>query len=134
LRRAQVIRTASDWLRGRMALAVREPDDRVAAAVARRLRREGVSYAEVWSNLLVAGVASLRAEPERAAEALRAAIATADDAGMRMEAAAARRRLGALLGGDAGAAMVEEATAAMVSEEVRDADRMTALIVPGVGS
>jgi hypothetical protein len=50
---------------------------------------------------------------------------------MRLNAAAARRRLGILIGGDRGRALATEADACMASEQIRNPCRMTAMLAPG---
>jgi hypothetical protein len=49
-------------------------------------------------------------------------------------AAAARRRLGRLVGGDEGATLVGAADAWMHAQDVRRPERMTAVLTPGFGS
>jgi hypothetical protein len=62
---------------------------------------------------------------------LREAAAGFDAADMALYAAAARRRLGALLGGDAGLALREAADSWMSSEKIRAPARFTAIFAPG---
>jgi eukaryotic-like serine/threonine-protein kinase len=50
---------------------------------------------------------------------------------MSLHAAAARRGLGALVGGDEGAGMIAEAEAAMQGEGVKNPARMAAMLAPG---
>jgi len=50
---------------------------------------------------------------------------------MALYAAAARRRLGTLLGGDAGLALREAADRWMASEKIRAPARFTAIFAPG---
>ena len=50
---------------------------------------------------------------------------------MGLFAAAARRRLGTLLGGDAGRALIAQADAWMAAQEVRNPARMAAGLAPG---
>jgi hypothetical protein len=66
-----------------------------------------------------------------AAAALREAIASADGTRMAMHATVARHRLGTLLGGDEGRAMVEAANAAMIAEGIRCPERWLAVYLPG---
>jgi hypothetical protein len=50
---------------------------------------------------------------------------------MRLYAAAARRRLGRLIGGDAGKALLVEADTWMASQGIKNPARMTAMLAPG---
>ena len=50
---------------------------------------------------------------------------------MGLFAAAARRRLGGLLGGDEGRALIAQADAWMAGQEIRNPARMAACIAPG---
>jgi hypothetical protein len=88
-----------------------------------------------WSNplamLLRAGIHAVRREREAAAGELQAAVSGLDQAELALNAAAARRRLGELQGGDEGRARVEEANAWMRGQGIKDPARMTALYAPG---
>ena len=50
---------------------------------------------------------------------------------MQLCAAAARHRLGTLLGGDEGHTLIRESEAWMTDQTIRDPVRMTALFAPG---
>src|SRR5262249_44598674 len=102
LMRVQTIRTEGLWLLGRLALAAR-PALRLAGGAAHKLGGEQMGHADVWSQLLRAAVAQRAGQPREAAEWLERAIAGSEACEMSLCAAAARRRLGDLLGGDAGA-------------------------------
>jgi hypothetical protein len=125
-------------LRARAALAAAAaaadpgPLLRAAEQDARRLRRERMPWADALAQLVLAGVSLGRGDSERARGSLRAAITGCDATAMRLHAAAARRCLGRLLGGDAGRALVAEAEAWMAGQNVRNPERMTALLAPGV--
>lgn len=80
------------------------PEREIARADARALRKTHTAYAPGWAVLLEAAVARCDGELELATEQLRAAIAILDEHQIALYAAAARRRLGQLLGGDTGAA------------------------------
>ena len=66
-----------------------------------------------------------------ACQLLEGAAGRLDAAGLRLYAAAARRRLGELVAGDEGHRLVEQADAWMKVQNVRRPDRMTALLAPG---
>ena len=109
----------------------------------RRLRRRALRYARrlegigpAWSRALgqlVRAGATAATEPALALVALEQAIELFDVTGMRLYAAAARRRLGELRGGEEGRELVEQADELMRSEEVVRPDRMAAMLAPGFG-
>jgi eukaryotic-like serine/threonine-protein kinase len=72
-----------------------------------------------------AALALHRGQPEAAVEHLRQAVAIHDEDQTAMYAAGARRRLGQLLAGDEGAALVAQAEAFMRSQSVKNIDAMT---------
>jgi hypothetical protein len=104
---------------------------RAAARAARRMERERTRWGNALALLLRAGVAAGRGEHEVARGLLTDAAGRLDAVGMGSYAAAARRRLGTLLGGDEGRALVEQADAWMGGQGVKDPIRMTALHAPG---
>jgi hypothetical protein len=53
---------------------------------------------------------------------------------MMLHAAVARRRLGRVLGGDAGLALVASGDSYMSEQEIVDRDRMTEVFAPGFGA
>jgi hypothetical protein len=89
----------------------------------------------IWTGaqaaLLRAGVASLRGDDVSAAARLGEAIAGFDAVGIVHFAAAARRRLGELLGGDEGRALIARSDAWMAAQPVKGPARMTACLAPG---
>jgi hypothetical protein len=107
-----------------------EPFPRVAAGDARRLRREKMPWAEGMGAQFEGTVATLRGDS--AAPALLAeAVNRLDAVQANLYAAATRRRLGRLLGGLQGAALLEEGAAWMQAQGVKDLERMTAVFAPG---
>ena len=136
LPRIQTVRTLSNWLVGRLALADADPSTAakkraIASKMARRLMREPSGYPAVWGLLLDAAIASTDGRVEIAATMLRRAMELADQREMAMCAAAARRRLGELLGGDEGSALTQRANEWLSSEGVANSDRLLAVVVPG---
>ncbi len=111
-------------VRSRALLAAAE---RHACSVARNRIVGSVPFAA----LVLAGVARARAENHRATELLASAARDFDAADMRMYAVAARRQLGRVVGGDEGAALVEQADAAMRAEGIVRPDRFAAMLAPG---
>ncbi|HJZ87298.1 MAG TPA: AAA family ATPase [Polyangia bacterium] len=133
LLRVQVVRAESRWLRGRLALAARtEPARAEAARMARKLERERMPYATVWAQLLRAGVAAQKSERARAEGLLTAAAEGAHGQHMGLCAAAARLRLGALIGGAKGAELVAQADTWMTHQGIRKPAAMTEIVAPGI--
>ena len=126
LLRITSVRTQYQYLRGRLAVA-HQRDPRAAERYARALARDSYKPAKVWTLLLRAGAAMLRDEPRRAAELLTIAETTANEHGMRLTAAVARRRQ-AELGGDE--ALSIAATSEMATLGIRAPAKMTELLLP----
>jgi serine/threonine protein kinase len=137
LLRVQQVRIFLLHLRARAALAAASdaakpaPLWRAAERDARLLRRERVTWAEALAQLVRAGVAMQRNDASGVCQLLEDAAGRLDAAGLRLHAAAARRRLGEQLGGSRGHRLVEQAESWMRSQNVRRPDRMTALLAPG---
>ncbi len=137
LLRVQFIRISMWSLRGRSALALAattaDPRSylREAERDARRLDRERMPYAEANAELIRAGLREARGDLSVAATRLAAAAARFDAADMYLCAQAARRRLGVILGGDEGRALVATADAWMAGQKIVDPVRMTAMFAPG---
>jgi eukaryotic-like serine/threonine-protein kinase len=104
---------------------------REATRLARRLAREEVGYARAWALLVRAALARRAGDDDGATSILREAIAACEGAEIVAHAAAARRQLGELVGGDAGAALIAEADAWMAAEGIRDPARFSRVLVPG---
>jgi hypothetical protein len=124
-------------LRGRCALAAAvravNPEHfmRAAERDARRLEREKASWSRPLARLIRAAIVASRGDSQHAAHLLGSAAADFDTAGMRLFAAAARRRQGAILGCAEGRGLVARAEAWMAGQGIRNQDRMTALHAPG---
>jgi serine/threonine protein kinase len=99
----------------------------------RRIARERAPWSRGWIDLLASGLAAARGDCDAAVALARRAASGCDDAGMRLYAAAARRRLGELLRGGEGEQLVADADAWMASQGIRDPRRMTAVLAPGLG-
>jgi predicted Ser/Thr protein kinase len=124
------------FTRGMTAIAMlrREPDRSqarhyraIADACTRRLARMSLRHAHAYRQLLTAGIAAYAGDDERAATSLRAALPIFDQLGMTMYAAATRRRLGELLGGDEGAAALARADAVFRARAIVNIEGMTEL-------
>jgi hypothetical protein len=137
LLRVQQVRIFLLHLRARAALAAApaaaEPAALLYAAErdARLLRRERIAWAEALAQLVRAGVAMRRHDAGGARQLLEDAAGRLDAAGLRLHAAAARRRLGERVAGSQGHRLVEQADAWMKGQNIRRPDRMTALLAPG---
>jgi tetratricopeptide (TPR) repeat protein len=105
----------------------------VASKDARRLSRRKLPLTTALAGLLRAGVAAQRGKTDEAVTQLEEAINSLDAADTRLYSAAARRRLGVLVGGDAGEAHLAAGNAFMEAQGVKDPERMTAMLVPGFG-
>jgi hypothetical protein len=93
--------------------------------------RERTHWGDPLAVLLRAGAASTRGESERAVRLLQSAEAGFDAAEMALHAAAARRRRGELMGGDAGRTLIAAADAWMGGQSIKNPERMTAMLAPG---
>ncbi len=137
LLRVQMIRIMMSSLHGSSALACAVGGRdvkamlRAAAWGARRLEREKTEWGNALALLLRAGIADRRSEKDTARRLLADAAEQLEKVNMRSYAAAARRRLGKLLGGEQGRSAVQEADAWMTSQGIKDPARMTALHAPG---
>ncbi|WZO98998.1 protein kinase [Isosphaeraceae bacterium EP7] len=124
-------------IRGRSAVGAastaRDPRPllKAAARFARGLDRQRLAWGQVAARLIRAGAASVRGDSARAAKHLADAIKRADAEQIDLFAAAARRQLGVVLGGDEGRELVARADAWMVAQSIRDPARMAACLVPG---
>lgn len=104
---------------------------RAAERDARRVRRYRTPWKEGLSRLICGAVARARGEKETARALVAEAVAHFEGFNMALYAAAARRRLGELTGGEEGRALVAEANAWMARQQVRNPARMTAAYAPG---
>jgi hypothetical protein len=88
-------------------------------------------HAPGYAAVLESGLLVHAGDEQRASEKLRFAIDRFDASGMRSYAAGAKRRLGELLGGTEGDALVGEADATLSAEGVLDSDSVTEMLTPG---
>jgi tetratricopeptide (TPR) repeat protein len=142
LERSLILRTAyfrisMRHLHGCSALAAATEADnaapflRAAGQDARRLEGEGLSWATALARLLRAGIAFLRGDPGSSESFLAVSLDQLETLEMKLWAAAARRRIGELVGRERGLAMIRKADSAMTAQTVRNAARMADLLVPG---
>ncbi|MEO7329206.1 MAG: ATP-binding protein, partial [Minicystis sp.] len=136
LLRAESIRIEAHALRAAATAAAarwsadRETLLRMAERDARLLAKERVPLASALSLLAFAGAAVARGQRERALPLFERAEAAFEALSMRLHAAVARRRRGELLGGDGGRALVWSCDEWMITEEVRNPERMAAMLAP----
>ena len=137
LLRLQILRVEATQLRARCALAVaatasdREPWLQIAARLAGGIEREKMAWSDPLALLLRAAVASARGDAAAASTVLSEAAERFAGAEMSLYAAAARRRLGLVRGGESGRQLVAEADAWMQEQGIRKPDLMTRMLAPG---
>jgi len=100
-----------------------------AAMLRRQLQPPGAPIAAT----VQAAVHFQRGDVEAAVRGLREAARGFDAAHMALHANAVRRRLGVILGGDEGRALVDAAEARMREQAIVEPARMSALLAPGFG-
>ena len=104
---------------------------RSAERDARKLEGDGTLFARALARLIRAGCAATRGGAGNAIALLERAVADLDLADMAMIAAAARHRLGELVGGEAGRVLMEQSELAMRAEGIVDPARITAMFANG---
>lgn len=100
--------------------------------VLRKLDKQPHPWSKPWARLVRAGLDTLLGEEQSALDHLVAAAAGFDNHQMGLYAAVARRRRGMLLGGDQGRRFIEEADRWMEGQGVKNPERMTDTLAPGV--
>jgi serine/threonine protein kinase len=109
-----------------------EPFLRAASRDARKLRREGMPWTAALAAYIDGTVAALRGHLAGASQLLADAVSQFDALEARLHAAATRRCLSRVVGGQEGAALLEQADAWMKAGGVKNPDRMTAAFAPGL--
>jgi hypothetical protein len=136
LMQVQYVRADANFLRARCALAsCRGKSNKLGLVVeaerlARALDREKMLWTEPLAAIIRAGIAHARGDRDGAIARLREAISRAEVADMLLHAAAARLRLGSLVGGGEGDDLVREAVEWMTAQQVRVPERFAAMLVP----
>ena len=138
LRRIQVLRIESLYLRARSALAMAAAHGRVRRflAVARDgaqgIARERMPWSDPIALLVKAGVADLEGEEALAVRCLDDAIDRFDQADMKLYAAVARRRIGALWHDEErGRELSQQADEWMAAQNIKNPTSMTRMLAPG---
>jgi hypothetical protein len=108
-----------------LALLGEDTPDRLTRAEA------GTARSEALARLVGAGIAFARRDRRLAERLMCVAAEQLDAIEMRLYAAAARRRLGQLLGGDQGRGLIVQADVWMTGQGIKNPARMTAMLVPG---
>ncbi|EAU68384.1 serine/threonine-protein kinase PknK [Stigmatella aurantiaca] len=96
-----------------------------------RLDKERTGVASASASLLRACLLAAQGQSHRALEPLDAAVRGFVAADMMLHAACARRRMGQLMGGSGGRALIEAADATLRGQSIRNPARWTALYTPG---
>lgn len=135
LLRIQGLRVEATHALGRaMLLSLSAPsagDARPLRSAIDDLRREGTDWASGLSLLLRAGLAARQGRLIVAHQHLRMAVGLFDQSEMGMYAAAARMRLGGLIGADEGRLQADRGTRFMRAQGVRDPARFVTMLTPG---
>jgi hypothetical protein len=116
-----------------VALARDQPAIGLAAArrAVRRLAQERFGYAQPWVLLLGAALAAQSGDSGRAGQLLADATCAARERHLGLEAAAARRHRGRLLGGSQGADLIAEADAWLAGQGAVAPARLVEVVAPG---
>jgi hypothetical protein len=137
LRRVQVFRIESLYLRARSALAMASVNRTsrrfrsIATADARRIARERLPWSDPIALLVRAGIAFLEGSTRLALRYLHEAAARFERSDMRLHAAVARRRIGELQGGAEARDLRRQAEEWMASQHIKNPDGMTRMLAPG---
>ncbi len=137
LRRVQFMRIESCYLRARSALAMAAANRSsrrfrsVARAEARRIARERMPWSDPIALLLRAGIAFLEGRTPLALRYLHDAADRFERADMRLHAAAARRRIGALQDDAVGRELQRQAEEWMAMQHIKNPASMTRMLAPG---
>ncbi len=136
--RVQIVRVTCEYLRGATAIAAAQSESApsmllaIATKSARKLLGERVAWATSLSALLRAGVRHREGETGTAVTSLlEEAARSAAQCGMDGYGAAARRAIGWVRGGPAGAGLLVAAEADLSALGVRNPARFAAMLVPG---
>jgi hypothetical protein len=104
---------------------------RMAERDAARMKWHRMPWGDALANLTQAGIAGARGNRTGAMSLLRAAEAGFEATDMALYAAAARRRRGQLTEGKDGRSLVDAVGLWMAGQNIRNPERMTAMLAPG---
>ncbi|MDQ2856125.1 MAG: AAA family ATPase [Acidobacteriota bacterium] len=139
LLRLQIVRVEALHLQARTALAtaiVSNPQKharlyRIAAKIAQRITREKMPWSDPFAALIRAAIATGGNQHEQAIALLSEAMTGFELADQSLYAAASRRRLGQMLGGERGAELIAAADKWMRNQEIKNPALMTRMLAPG---
>jgi hypothetical protein len=137
LTRVRVLRVESSYLRARCALAMAATNGSshqflsIARSGARRIARERMQWSDPIALLLEAAIAHLEGRNSLAVRHLHDAAGRFDHADMKLYAAVARCRIGALQNDEHGRELRRQAEEWMASENIRNPTCMTRMLAPG---
>jgi len=98
----------------------------------RVLVRQNMPWIDPLARVIEAGIAAHARDDSSVVAALQQAVIGFDSADMSLWAAAAKRRLGARMGGDRGKELVREGDHALEAEGVKNPARWTGMLLPGL--
>ena len=135
LLRIQVLRIEATYLRARLALASaagaqREERLRIAEELAENLAAERMGWSNPMAAVIRAGLAKRRGDNAKAAVLTSQAIEGFEAADMTLYAAAARCRLGEIVGGDRGRELLSQTDELMRKRQVKNPEAFANLLVP----
>lgn len=137
--RVQIIRIEALNLKARCALAAAASGTRdgqhlirEAERLARQIEKEAMTWADPLAALLQAAVACLRNDKQAAISLLSKARAGFENADMKLYAAAAKRRLGEITGGEEGQRLIAEADSWMLAQKIKAPTKITQMLAPGL--
>jgi hypothetical protein len=135
-KRIEIVANEADSFAARVHLAASKLTDsahriKTAEQLAFAMEKRGPAYAVALGQMIRAGVAARRGQPEAAADLLAQAENGFAAASMRMHVSVARWRRGQLLGGDPGKTLLDGARAELWSQTVARPEAMVDLFGPG---
>jgi serine/threonine protein kinase/tetratricopeptide (TPR) repeat protein len=138
LTKIQIIRFEVTELRARAALAAARVSTGsekerllvLAEQQTEKIGKEGLPWTNAITSLRRAGILDARGDKDAAIREYRAAVEASDAANLGGHAAAARVRLGTLLGDDEGAAIREKGIESLRAEDVEKPEQFVALYAP----
>jgi hypothetical protein len=105
---------------------------RDAEYCAKRIARERVGWGNALSEVLFAGIAEVRSQPELALAHWRSAETLSDSTGLVLVSRAAAFRAALGIGGDQGASELERIRESLGKRGIREPDRICSLFAAGV--